>query len=71
MKAYFKIYNEVFLMEKPIIVQRYFVTEVKVVELNEIGGSTCLQEIFGFNFVQATTKEVNYSASVKFKKFLL
>lgn len=35
MQSYMKIYNEVFMQEKPVVVQRYFVTEVKVVELNE------------------------------------
>lgn len=35
MSSYSKIFNDVFLFEKPLSVQRYYVTEVQVVELNE------------------------------------
>ena len=35
MSSYSKIFNDVFVFEKPLSVQRYYVTEVQVVEVNE------------------------------------
>jgi hypothetical protein len=34
-EAYYKVFNDVFILEKPSVVQRYFITEVNIVELNE------------------------------------
>ncbi len=35
LQSFTKIYNDVFIREKPLIIQRYYLSEVKIVELYE------------------------------------
>jgi len=35
MRVYTKIYNDVFIREKPLIIQKYHVSEIKILELYE------------------------------------
>ena len=35
MKTYSKIYNDVFIKEKPLVIQRYYISEIKIIELYE------------------------------------
>ena len=63
-------------MEKPLNVQKYFLTECMVVEMNEPYDDVSdympeTHEIaFRFNFATNTSKEVNYSKNVHFQNFL-
>lgn len=41
MTNYIKIFNDVFTKEKPMLHQKYFLTEVQIVELCELGGAPC------------------------------
>jgi len=34
-QTYSKIYNDVFIKEKPLVIQRYFISEIKIMELFE------------------------------------
>jgi hypothetical protein len=72
MSSYSKIFNDVFVFEKPLSVQRYYVTEVQVIELNEtrdflIRAMTPLT----VNFTEGTSRSLNYGNSEEYKKFLL
>ena len=74
--SFSKIFNDVFVMEKPLNVQKYFLTECMVVEMNEPYDDVSdympeTHEIaFRFNFATNTSKEVNYSKNVHFQNFL-
>ena len=35
MQTYTKIYNDVFIKEKPLVIQRYYISEIKIMELFE------------------------------------
>lgn len=55
-----------------MIISRYFLSEIKVVELRETKlNHIDLFEAFSYNFVSSTSKEINFSNSFEFKKFLL
>jgi hypothetical protein len=53
MASYFKIFNEVFTNERAATVQRYYLTEVKVVELTEhaLTKESDMTECYSFNFL--------------------
>ena len=72
MQSFAKIYNDVFVLEKPVSVQKYFLTEVQVVEMTESldGLSNRLQTPFRYNFCLGTSKYVDYYASREFVNFL-
>lgn len=65
--SFFKIFNDVFTNERPITVQRYFLTEVKVCEMTKCH---TFKECFAHNFLPRTVKEVTYSNSEIFAEFL-
>ena len=67
--SFAKIFNDVFVLEKPGSVQKYFLTEVQVIEMNEAHeeaegklGETHTIPFF-FNFANGTSRQVNYLAS--------
>jgi len=83
LNSFSKIYNDVFVLERPVNCQKYFLTEVQVLELNEIcgeaeelssprsiGSESKLVMPFRFNFTQGTSREVDYSASTEFLNFI-
>jgi len=74
--SFTKIFNDVFVLEKPLNVQKYFLTECQVVEMNEsfedeLGN---LQEThstqFSYNFAYGTSRCISYNQSVHFRTFL-
>ena len=76
LQSFAKIFNDVFVFEKPGSIQKYFLTEVQVVELME---ATEEQEgklgethnvPFKFNFANGTSRQVNYLSSDYFNNFL-
>ena len=74
--SFSKIFNDVFVLEKPGNVQKYFLTEVQVVEMNEapdelegrLGETHSIP--FYFNFTNGTSRNINYLASTNFNIFL-
>ena len=76
MSSLSNIYNDVFTQERPSTVQKYFLTEVQVVEMNqaseddpaEIGVTHTIP--FRYNFSSGTSKELNYPSSHAFQIFL-
>lgn len=71
-----KIFNDVFVLEKPMSVYKYFLTECLVVEMNE-PFNDCPSDLrdwhsvpFQYNFAQGTSKYVNYYSSVHFRNFI-
>lgn len=49
------------------MVQRYFITEVNIVELNE----QQLHSVFKYSFVSSTSRQVDYQISDNFQSLLL
>ena len=76
MQSFAKIFNDVFVLEKPGSIQKYFLTEVQVVEMKEAPEEAegKLDEThsvpFKFNFANGTSRQVNYLASDYFNSFL-
>ena len=76
MTSFANIYNDVFTEERPSTVQKYFLTEIQVVEMNEasdddpgIPGVTHTIP-FKYNFSSGTSKEVKYTNIPSFHTFL-
>lgn len=65
--SFIKIFNDVFTNERPITVQRYFLTELKVCEFTK---NHSFKECFSHNFLPRTVREINYSNSEIFADFL-
>ena len=63
-------------MEKPMNVQKYFLTECMVVEMMEPydDAKGILQEThyipFKFNFAKGISRQVNYSKNILFQNFI-
>jgi hypothetical protein len=84
MKNFAKIYNDVFSFEKPANVQKYFLTEVSVIEFipplsstedmkqskRPFGNKIPMQKRCSYNFVRGTSRFVQYSNSRPFMDFL-
>ena len=67
LKSYTKIFNDVFVNEKPALTQKYYLCEVQIVEMNE--NQNFLRQVkapIRFNFSQGTSKYLKYSASESF-----
>ena len=72
MQSFVKVFNDVFVKEKPQICQKYYLTEVNVLELdtrdimrNEIN------QAYRWNFASGTSKEVNYFNSPFIHAFIM
>jgi hypothetical protein len=66
-----KIYNQVFTQEKPAVVNRYFISEVRVVELLDIeNNQTKVRTPFKVKFTLGTTRNINFANSKNFENFL-
>ena len=72
MQSFVKVFNDVFVKEKPQICQKYYLTEVNIVELNT-NDRMCHEINVGFrwNFAEATSKEMDYLGSPYVKSFLM
>lgn len=71
MQSYTKIFNDVFVNEKPALYQKYYLTEVQIVEMNETQNfQRKIRKPVTFNFSRGTSKYVNYSASDLYCQFL-
>lgn len=71
MQSFVKVFNDVFVKEKPQVCQKYFLTEVNIVEL-DTRDRYCTEMAVGFrqNFADATSKELNYLKSPYVRTFL-
>jgi len=72
MQSFVKVFNDVFVKEKPQVCQKYFLTEVNIVEL-DTRDRYCTEMAVGFrqNFADATSKELNYLKSPYVRTFLM
>ena len=71
MANFTKIYNQVFTQEKPAVVNRYFISEVRVVELLDIeNNQTKVRTPFKVKFTLGTTRNINFANSKNFENFL-
>ena len=76
MQCLANIYNDVFTLERPSCVQKYFLTEMQVVEMLDAGfdepatpGKTHSIP-FKYNFSTGTSRELDYTASHEYQKFI-
>ena len=76
MSSLSNIYNDVFTHERPSTVQKYFLTEVQIVEMKEcmdeeyaVLGKTHLVP-FRYNFSSGTSKELNYLNIPEYHQFI-
>jgi len=60
MDNFVRIFNEVFTLERPNVLKKYFLTEVNVLEVDCREGIE-MDVAFRWNFVSCTTKEFNYA----------
>ena len=61
MQSFVKVFNDVFVKEKPQICQKYFLTEVNIVELNLTEKNAHEMNVgFRWNFAEGTSKELDY-----------
>jgi hypothetical protein len=76
LQSFTKIFNEVFIQEKPQSVQKYFLLQCMVVEMSAPFDDSrgVMQEThsvpFSFNFAKGTSKYINYMSSDLFKNFI-
>ena len=72
MQSFVKVFNDVFVKEKPQVCQKYFLTEVNIVELDTRDKNNT-EMVIGFrqNFADATSKELNYLKSPYVRSFLI
>lgn len=70
MQSFVKVFNDVFVKEKPQICQKYFLTEVGIVELDTREGNQQMNIGFRWNFADGTSKELDYLQSPYMKIFL-
>jgi len=70
MQSFAKVFNDVFVKEKPQVCQKYFLTEASVLELNT-RDPLCNQMYEGFrwNFASGTSKEIDYLKSPYVRAF--
>lgn len=71
MQSFVKVFNDVFVKEKPQVCQKYYLTEVNIVELDTRDPyftDLCLG--FRQNFADSTSKETNYLNDPFIKTFL-
>jgi hypothetical protein len=72
MQSFAKVFNDVFVKEKPQVCQKYFLTEVNILELDlRDKYSHEVYQAFRWNFADGSSKEVNYLASPYLRAFLL
>lgn len=75
-KSFSKIFNDVFIHERPSCVHKYSLTEVMVTEMlqaddEEVAVENETHKIpFSFNFMGSSSKSVNYAALPTFHTFL-
>ena len=71
MQSFVKVFNDVFVKEKPQVCQKYFLTEVNILELNTRDNfSTEMSVGFRWNFADGTSKEMDYLQSHYVRTFL-
>ena len=67
-----KVFNQVFVNEKPDIIHSYSISEVQIVELIETRNfQQKLVCPFNLNFTQGTSREIKYLQNDQYKNFLL
>lgn len=72
MQSFVKVFNDVFVKEKPQICQKYYLTEVNIVELDLSDKNAHEMNVgFRWNFAEGTSKEMDYLASHYIKTFLM
>ena len=72
MQSFVKVFNDVFVKEKPQVCQKYFLTEVNIVELDTRDKhSTEMTVGFRQNFADGTSKELNYFKSPYVRTYLM
>ena len=72
MQSFVKVYNDVFVKEKPQVCQKYFLTEVNIIELDTRDKHSHQMDVgFRQNFADATSKELNYLQSPYVRNFLM
>lgn len=71
MQSFVKVFNDVFVKEKPQVCHKYYLSEVRILEL-DTREDTCHEMLQGFrwNFAHGTSKEVNYLKSPYMRTFL-
>jgi hypothetical protein len=69
--SFVKVFNDVFVKEKPQVCQKYFLTEVNIIELDmAMRNENGMTVGFRWNFCSGTTKETNYLNSAYVRTFL-
>ena len=71
MQSFVKVFNDVFVKEKPQVCQKYYLTEVDIVELNTRDERSHQMNVgFRWNFADGTSKELDYMQSPYIRTFL-
>jgi len=72
MQSFSKVFNDVFVKEKPQVCHKYYLTEVCILEL-DTRDDHChhLNEGFRWNFSNGTSKEMDYLKSPYIKAFVM
>lgn len=72
MQSFVKVFNDVFVKEKPQICQKYYLTEVDIIEL-DTRDKNCHEMSVGYrwNFASGTSKELNYFNSPFIHTFVM
>ena len=71
MQSFVKVFNDVFVKEKPQVCHKYFLSEVRILEM-DTRDEFCHQmhEGFRWNFAHGTTKEIDYLKSPYMRAFI-
>lgn len=72
MQSFVKVFNDVFVKEKPQVCHKYFLSEVRILEL-DTRDENCheMHQGFRWNFAHGTSKELNYLKSPFMRTFLM
>lgn len=72
MESFVKVFNDVFVKEKPAVCHKYFLSEVRILEL-DTRDENCHEMIQGFrwSFAHGTSKEVNFLKSPYMRTFIM
>ena len=72
MQSFSKVFNDVFVKEKPQVCHKYFLTEVGIFELDTRDEyAQQMNHCFRWNFNSGTSKEADYLKSPALKAFML
>jgi hypothetical protein len=71
MQSFSKVFNDVFVKEKPQVCHKYYLSEVRILEMDTRDQfSNEMLEGFRWNFAQGTCKELNYLNSPYLHAFM-